>query len=70
MKYALIDTRRENRKPDPELRRLAMLVAMDYERRKNGLRPDRWHWADRMLLDQGWVVADPGEAVMFGVRVD
>lgn len=33
------------------------IVARDYTLRRQGLRPDRWHWADRALFQMGWVIS-------------
>jgi hypothetical protein len=35
---------------------LALLVAMDYERRRKRERPDKWHWADELLVREGYFV--------------
>jgi hypothetical protein len=37
-----------------EVRGLAMVVAMNYERRSRGERPDVMHWADLKLLEEGF----------------
>jgi hypothetical protein len=33
------------------------LVRHNYRQRARGDLPDEWHWADRWLLDHGFVVA-------------
>lgn len=33
------------------------IVSHDYAQRQRGNRPDRWHWADRRLLQLGWYVS-------------
>ena len=35
---------------------LMPIVLRDYRLRMQGRRPDRWHWADRMLVRLGYVV--------------
>jgi hypothetical protein len=35
------------------------IVARDMRLRREGKRPDRWHWADVALLRLGWAY-DPG----------
>jgi hypothetical protein len=32
------------------------IVAFDYSMRRAGLRPDRFHWADALMLRLGWVM--------------
>jgi len=32
------------------------IVANDYRLREIGLRPDRWHWADKALVKCGYAV--------------
>ena len=44
------------------LERLAELVKEDYERRRNGS-PDKWFWADALLLELGYTVTLYGKLV-------
>lgn len=36
---------------------LLPIVLRDYRLRRLGLRPDRWHWADKAMFQMGWCAA-------------
>lgn len=42
---------------------LLRLVLRDYRLREKGLGPDRWHWADMLLLRWGYAVGSDDQLV-------
>lgn len=45
---------------------LVQLVARNYRQRIAGLKPDRWYWADKLLLQLGYSTDEHGVVLRWG----